>query len=54
MAAIPHEKLEEIKDSADIVSHMKKSSEELQEVVNKISSAIEKGAHFDRNLIYKN
>ena len=35
------------------VLHMKKSSEELQQVVNKITSAIEKGAHFDRTLIYK-
>ena len=41
-------------DNASILLHMKKSSEELQQVVNKITSAIEKGAHFDRNLIYKN
>ena len=40
-------------DSSSIVMHMKKSSQELQQVVDKITSAIEKGAHFDRNLIYK-
>jgi len=39
-------------DTTSLVFHMKKSSDELQKVVNKISKAIEKGSHFDRKLIY--
>ena len=42
------------KDAGPLIFHMKKSSKELQEVVDKISKAIEKGSHFDRNLIFKN
>ena len=38
-------------DSELLVYHMKKSSIELQEKINKITKAIEKGKHFDRNLI---
>ena len=41
------------KDSASIVMHMKKSSEEMHKIVNKISSALEKGAHFDRKELHK-
>ena len=41
-------------DSTAIVAHMKTSSQKLKQVVSKITSAIEKGAHFDRNLIFKN
>lgn len=37
-----------------LVYHMKKSSWQLKDIVDKISKAIEKGTHFDRNLIYKN
>ena len=40
-------------DEEQIVLHMKKSSEELQKIVNKITTAIEKGTHFGRNLIDK-
>jgi len=36
-----------------ILFHLKKSSKELKDVVNKITMAIEKGTHFDRNLIHK-
>lgn len=36
-----------------ILFHMKKSSKDLNAVVDKISKAIQKGAHFDRNLIHK-
>lgn len=41
-------------DVDSLIFHMKKSAHELQEVVDKISKAIEKGTHFDRNLIYNN
>lgn len=41
-------------DVNSLIFHMKKSSQELQEVVDKISKAIEKGTHFDRDLIFKN
>jgi len=41
-------------DSDPLIFHLKKSSTELKEVVDKISKAIEKGTHFDRNLLYKN
>lgn len=37
-----------------ILFHLKKSSGELKEVVDKISKALEKGTHFDRKLIHKN
>lgn len=37
-----------------ILFHLKKSSSELKEIVEKISKAIEQGSHFDRNLIHKN
>jgi hypothetical protein len=39
------------KDHEDIVMHMKKSSEELNNVVNKISEAIDKGSHFNREFL---
>jgi hypothetical protein len=39
----------EIQDKErDLISHLKLSGEELDEVVKKINSAIEKGGHFDR------
>lgn len=38
-------------DENQIIYHLKKSSNELQEVVKKITLAIEKGSHFDKNLI---
>lgn len=41
-------------DVDSLIFHMKKSSQELQDVIDKISKAIEKGSHFDRSLIYKN
>ena len=41
-------------NSDPLIFHMKKSSKALREVVDKISKAIEKGSHFDRNLINKN
>ena len=41
-------------DIDQLLFHMKKSSQELRQVVDKISKAIEKGAHFDRSLIFKN
>lgn len=41
-------------DVNSLIFHMKKSSQELREVVDKISKAIEKGTHFDRDLIFKN
>ncbi|NJN25898.1 MAG: PAS domain-containing protein [Cyclobacteriaceae bacterium] len=41
-------------DAEPLIFHMQKSSQELRAVVDKISKAIEKGGHFDRNLIYKN
>ena len=37
-----------------MIFHLKKSTQELSQAVSKISKAIEKRAHFDRNLIYKN
>ena len=37
-----------------IILHLKSSSDNLHVVVDKISKAIEKGTHFDRNHIYKN
>lgn len=37
-----------------VVYHMKKSSEELHDVVNKITKAIEEGSHFDRKLLSDN
>lgn len=41
-------------DQKKIVLHMKKSSEELHSVVNKITQAIEDGSHFDRDLLSRN
>jgi PAS domain S-box-containing protein len=41
-------------DVDSLIFHMNKSVNELQEVIDKISKAIEKGTHFDRSLIYKN
>ena len=41
-------------DLDPIIFHLKKSSEDLHAVVDKITKAIEKGSHFDRNLIFKN
>ncbi len=40
-------------DVESLVFHMKKSSTELHQVIDKISKAIEKGTHFDRELIFK-
>jgi signal transduction histidine kinase len=37
-----------------VLHHMKKSSEELHDVVNKITKAIEEGSHFDRKLLLDN
>ena len=34
-----------------IVLHMKKSSDELQNVVNKTNKAIENSSHFDRKIL---
>jgi len=41
-------------DQDNIVMHMKKSSEELRTVVNKITRAIEQGSHFDRQFLSPN
>lgn len=38
-------------DTETLVFHMKKSSMELQKIINKITKVIEKGSHFGRNLI---
>ena len=42
------------KDHELILMHMKKSSDELHEVVKKITEAIEDGSHFDRELLLQN
>jgi signal transduction histidine kinase len=42
------------KDHELILMHMKKSSNELHEVVKKITEAIEDGSHFDRELLSQN
>jgi hypothetical protein len=37
-----------------VVFHMRKSSDELKDVVNRITRAIEDGSHFDRKLLLEN
>jgi len=41
-------------ESHPVVFHMKKSTDELHEVVKRITKAIEKGSHFDRSLLHGN
>jgi PAS domain S-box-containing protein len=41
-------------ESHPVILHMKKSTDELHEVVKRITKAIEKGSHFDRSLLHGN